>query len=472
MQQKMYLAVCVMFILIGATLGKNDLNPGIQSKITQKGLEYGRKIAITIAQKKIKEIHLPEISGDFGPLYYHVTGWQITDFGLPVSDIGLIPNIGVKLSVKRAHIGIRGNWDMKYLFIRDKGTFNLNINDLSAVFAVSVSMDSSRPMIRYNRCDARLENVDLKLHGRVSWIYNLFIDKVKDKIHQIVPQKLCSKFSKMVGELEAFIQKQAVSWQLDKYVEFDYSLVGEPEITTDFIDFPIKGELYDVEHHTEAPFSAKLFNLANITDQMLVLGLSDYFFNTGSFAYFRAGALQVNITDDMISKYTPFHLSTSSLGMLLPKVAKMYPNLLMKIVVHAEKPPVVKLIPGKFASNLFFATDVYVILPNNSLAELFLLSITASVYGQMYISEGELHGSVSLDSLDLVLEKSKVGTIPTKSMKEMLILELEKMLIPKINAILKKGFLIPKIDKISLINPVFKIGQGLILIGSDIQYEK
>ncbi|XP_051887580.1 bactericidal permeability-increasing protein-like [Pristis pectinata] len=469
----MYPLACVTFILIGTALGENNFNPGIKSKITQKGLDYGKQIAMTVAEEKIKELHLPEISGKvhlLGSLKYHIDGMWIRSFGLPVSNIGLIPNTGVKFSVDKAHIAISGNWHVKYGLIRDGGNFDLNINDLSAVFAVGVSLSSSRPMIIDKGCDARLVNFDLKLHGGGSWFYKKFLGKVKDMIQQTVPQKVCSEFRDMVGKLEAIIQTIKVSWQLDKYVEFDFSLVGEPKITTDFIESPIKGEVYDVRHHTEAPFTAQSFNLSNTTDQMLVVGLSEYTVNTGCFAYLVAGALRMNITDDMIPKDIPFRLNTSTLELLLPKVAKEYPNLLMKIVLSATKQPTVKFVRGKFTSNVFTAAEVFAILPNNSLAELFLLGITASVCGQVHISEEGLHGSLSLSSVDLVLEESKVGTIPTKLFETFLRMGLQKVVIPKINAKLKKGLPIPKIDKISLMNPFLEIDQGLILITTDIQY--
>ncbi|XP_072917699.1 bactericidal permeability-increasing protein-like [Hemitrygon akajei] len=469
----MYLSACVTFILIGTALGKNNLNPGIQSKIMQKGLEYGRQLAVKIAEEKIKEFQLPEISGKeplLGWLKYRIDGMRINSFGLPTSSIGLIPNIGVKFSIGKAHISISGNWHVKFGLIHDGGTFDLNINDLWAVFSVGVTLSSSHPMITDNDCNARLENFDLNLHGGGSWFYKMFLGKVKDLIRNIVPQKLCSEFRNSVGTMETFIQTKKVSRQLDKYVELDYSLVGAPEITTDFIEFPIKGELYDVQHHTEAPFTAQLFNLTSTTDQMVMVGLSEYTVNTGGFAYFVAGALQFNITDDMIPKDLPFHLNTSSISILLPKVATKYPNLLMKIVMGASKQPVVKFVPGKFTSNIFTTAEVFVILPNNSLAELFLLGVTASVCGKVYISQGRVHGSVSLSSVDLVLEETKVGVIPTQAFEAALKLGLQKVVIPRINAKLKKGFPIPKTEEVSLINPVLAIEQGLILITSDIQY--
>ncbi|XP_038658995.1 bactericidal permeability-increasing protein-like [Scyliorhinus canicula] len=470
---EMYRSTWVTLVLVGTVLGEADPNPGIQSKITQKALEYARQIAITAAEEKIKEFQPPDMSGTIdllGWIDYRITGMSIKSFGLPNSGIGFIPNSGVKFSMDNAHIDIAGNWHVTFGLINDGGTFDLNINDLSAAFIVDISQGSARPVLSYQDCGASLNRFNLQLHGGGSWFYNMFLAQVKDKIRQIAPQELCSEFRNMIGKLESFIQTLSVSRQLDQYVELDYSLVGEPEIATNSIDLPIKGELYDVQHHLDSPFTAQSFDLPNATDHMLILGLSEYFVNTGAFAYFAAGALHFNITDDMIPKDIPVRLNTSSLTFLIPKVAKQYPNLLMKIVMSASKQPIVRLVPGKLTADVFAAAEVFAILPNESIAELFVLGVTASMRGQMFASDMKLHGSVSLNSMDLTMEESKVGTIPIRSMEVMLKLGLQKMVIPKINALLKKGFIIPTLDKVSLINPVLQIEQGLILFTTDIQY--
>lgn len=42
---------------------------------------------------------------------------QILDLGLPSSDVGLLPNTGVTLSIGNAYMNLRGNWRVKYLRI-------------------------------------------------------------------------------------------------------------------------------------------------------------------------------------------------------------------------------------------------------------------------------------------------------------------------------------------------------------------
>ncbi|XP_048464397.1 bactericidal permeability-increasing protein-like isoform X1 [Rhincodon typus] len=469
----MNLSACITLVLIGTAIGKSGLNPGIQSKITQKALEYAKQIAITVAEEKIKGFQLPDLSGSIdllGWINYRITGMHLKNFGLPSSNIGFIPNTGVKFSVDKVYIEIDGRWHVTFGLIKDGGTFNLNIKDLLAAFSVNISEDSSRPALSYNDCAASLNNFDLQLHGGGSWFYNMFLSQVKSKIREVAPQKLCSEFRNTIGKLETFIQTLNTSWQLDKYVEFDYSLVGELEITNNSIDLPIKGELYDVQDHVESPFTAQSFKLPNTTDQMLMLGLSEYFVNTGGFAYFSAGALHFNITDNMIPKDIPVRLNTSSLKIWMPKVAAQYPNMLMKIAMSASKQPVVRLVPGKLTADVFTAAEVFAILPNKSLAELFVLGATASVHGQIFISDLKVCGTVFLNRVDLTVEESKVGPIPTGAMEIALNLGLQKMVIPKINALLKKGFTIPTMDKVSLKNPVLKTEQGLIVITTDIKY--
>ncbi|XP_043566108.1 bactericidal permeability-increasing protein-like isoform X2 [Chiloscyllium plagiosum] len=411
---KMNLPACITLVLIGTAIGKSGLNPGIQSKITQEALEYAKQIAVTVAEKKIKGFQPPDLSGTIdllGWIDYRITGMYIKSFGLPSSNVGFIPNSGVKFSMDNVYIDIGGQWHVTFGLINDGGTFELNIKDLSAAFIVKISQDGPRPALSYNDCDASLNNFDLQLHGGGSWFYNMFLSQVKNKIKEIAPHKLCSEFGNTIGKLETFIQRLNISRQLDKYVEFDYSLVGEPEITSNSIVLPIK-----------------------------------------------------------IPKDIPIRLNTSSLKPLMPKVAAQYPNMLMKIAMSASKQPVVRLVPGKLTAHTFTTLEVFAILPNKSLAELFVLDVTASVLGQIFISDMKVSGTVFLNRMDLAEEESKVGPIPTTALEMMLNLGLQKMVIPKINALLKKGFTIPTMGKVSLKNPVLKTAQGLIVITTDIKY--
>ncbi|RXN31247.1 bactericidal permeability-increasing -like protein [Labeo rohita] len=69
---------CVL-VLVNLVSVATDTNAGVKVRLTQKGLEYGRQIAIASIQQKLRTIQLQDISGTervkaVGKVQYSFTG--------------------------------------------------------------------------------------------------------------------------------------------------------------------------------------------------------------------------------------------------------------------------------------------------------------------------------------------------------------------------------------------------------------
>ncbi|GCB80340.1 hypothetical protein scyTo_0018079, partial [Scyliorhinus torazame] len=260
------------------------------------------------------------------------------------------------------------------------------------------------------------------------------------------------------------------SSHVDKYAEIEYSLVNPIAITNTFMDLDFKGEFYAAAQHKEPPFSPPPVSLSKQADHMMYLGLSDFFANSAGFAYYGAGALHVNITDDMLPKHSPIRLNTSSFGHFLPQVEKLYPNMLMLMNLHANQQPILKATPNNITVQAWGAIDTFAILPNSSLAPLFVLDIHASVSMKMAISQMKLAGSMKLTSLHLSLGHSDIGCFKVDMLQELLKFAAEMVVLPMVNARLANGFALPSVDHLSFVSPLLKVNQDVLVIATDIKY--
>ncbi|XP_067856769.1 bactericidal permeability-increasing protein-like [Heptranchias perlo] len=473
MLAKMIWMVMITLLFASHTLCRN---PGLKARVTQKALDYGRQVGVQVLQQKLREIHIPDFSGSahvsvIGNVHYKITGMRIEDFGLPQSAVGFYVGTGIKLSIDNAYIHIHGNWRVKYLFIKDSGSFDLSVSRLSISEAIGMNRDATgRPSVRSATCKANIGNLDIKFHGGGSWLYNLFSSSLENPIRSSLNREICPKVSSAINGLEQHLKTIQVSSRVDKYAEIEYSLVNPIAITNIFMDLDFKGEFYSVAQHKEPPFSPPPVSLPKQADHMMYLGLSDFFANSAGFAYYGAGALQVNITDDMIPKQYPIRLNTSSFGALVPQVRKLYPNMLMLMNLHANREPVLKAAPNNITVQALGAIDAFAILPNSSLAPLFVLDIFASVSAKMAISKMKLIGSLKLNSLHLSLGHSDVGHFKVASLQGILNLAIKIVVLPKINARLANGFPLPTVDHLSFVNPLVKVNQDILVIATDIHY--
>ncbi|XP_044155404.1 bactericidal permeability-increasing protein-like [Bufo gargarizans] len=97
------------------------VNPGFVVRLTQKGLDYARQEGMIVLQQQLSKIHLPDFSGSahtpVGKVKYSFESMTIRNFQLPSSQISLVPNFGLKLSISGAFIEISGKWHVKAHFM-------------------------------------------------------------------------------------------------------------------------------------------------------------------------------------------------------------------------------------------------------------------------------------------------------------------------------------------------------------------
>lgn len=65
-----------------------------------------------------------------------------------------------------------------------------------------------------------------------------------------------------------------------------------------------QGEFYNIGKHKEPPFSPPLFALPPQVNNMLYIGVSSFTANSAAFVYNNAGAFNIFVTDDMVSRFT------------------------------------------------------------------------------------------------------------------------------------------------------------------------
>ncbi|XP_043383261.1 bactericidal permeability-increasing protein [Chelonia mydas] len=466
-----------VFVLLGACTRAEGTNAGLKGRVTQKGLEYGQQFGLELVKSLLKREHVPDLNGSYsipliGDVGYSVSRIQIQELQLNESVVSFSEGTGVRLVVSNAHMQLSGVWRVKVLFIPDSGSFDLSVRDLSLSAELGVSRDDNgRPQVWSTNCRSSIGRLDVKFHDGASWLYNLFTGALQAPLRYEVNRQLCPELGKGISDLERVLKTMQVSAQIDPFAAIDYSLVNKPVIARDHGDMDLKGEFYGVGKHTESPFSAAPFLLPDEGDHMLLLGLSEFSANSAAFVYFTAGALRKNFRDEMIPKRSPIRLNTGSMGLFFPELKKLYPDMPMELHLSARKQPLLTCRPDSLALALFGAAEAFVVLPNATLASAFLLDLDASLAGQLHLDSAKVGGSVALTDFSMSVVRSHIGSVQVKTLETLLKLALRMVALPMANKKLKKGFPLPSVYNVSLVNPRVKINQGFVLVATDVQYK-
>lgn len=428
-------------------------------------------------QQKLKTIKVPDISGKqrvspIGKVKYSLSNMQIVDVGLPKSALDLVPGTGVKLSIGNAFLRMHGNWRVKYLrIIKDSGSFDLNVNDLTITTTIAIKSDETgRPVVSSVNCAATVGSAKIKFHGGASWLYNLFRKFVDKAIRNALQKQMCPLVANAVSDLNPQLKTLNVLAKVDQYAEIEYSMVSSPTVSNSCIDFSLKGEFYNIGKHQEPPFSPAAFSLPPQINNMLYIGVSAFTINSAAFVYNTAGALSLYITDDMIPQASPIRLNTRTFGAFIPQVAKRFPGLMMKLLVKTVKNPVVTFEPNNVTVQATSTVTAYAIQPNTTLSPLFVLNLETSVSARVFVSGMRLAGAVTLNKMALTLGTSYVGEFQVRSLDSIFQVVLKVVVIPILNVQLAKGYPLPTLGKMNLLNTELQVLKDYMLIGTDVQF--
>nr|XP_060627790.1 bactericidal permeability-increasing protein-like [Anolis sagrei ordinatus] len=452
-------------------------NPGFVGRITNKGLDYARQEGVAVLQQELATIKLPDFSGSFhvkvlGNVDYSFYSLNIRSFQLPNSAITPIPGVGLKVSISNAFAELTGDWKVKKRWLKDHGSFDLKVEGLSISVGLTLGSDASgRPTASTLDCSAHIADVQVHISGRFGWLYNLFHQNIESAFRNTMENKICDEVSSSVSsQLQPFLQSLPVTAEIDKISGIDYSLVEPPVATNSSVDLKLKGEFFSLTHRSLPPFPPPALDFPLDHDRMLYFGLSTFFFNTAGNVYYRAGAMNFTITDDMIPKEFKIHLNTSSFGAFIPQLEKLYPDMLMMLKGSPSAAPSLTITPEILSLSPDVDVQAFAILPNSTLAPLFILQVSTTISAKVAITSTKITGSLQLGKLQLSLKHSDVGPFSVQLMQGLINFFAGRILLPQINARLAEGFPLPLLDHLQLSNPVLQPHKDFLLFGADVQY--
>ncbi|XP_068120475.1 bactericidal permeability-increasing protein-like isoform X2 [Hyperolius riggenbachi] len=420
------------------------------------------QLGMDVLQQKLTGAQLPGFKA-FGVKFSRM---EITSFQLPSMRISFIPNVGLTVSIDQVTIKVHGAWELDLSTKSDcSGDFDLTVFGMSLSVDLSLGSDESgSPTVLPFGCNTYIGGVDVHVSAFIDWLITVF--DIDSEIAREIKNKICpAVYDAAVKYLYPVLQNLPAAARLNKVVGFDYSLTGPPAETSDNLYVNVKGEIFGLLRRFTPPFSPRPMYLPDDQNLMIYIALSDYLFNSAWFAYQSAGKLVFNVTNEMIPK-----LNTLYFSFLIPQLEKLYPHMPMKLKITSPSAPSVNLNPGNVRLAPVLEIQAYALLPNASLAPLFLLKLTTEVFAEVSLHSNRIVGSVKCNRVQIELEHSDVGPFSVTLMAFTLNTIISTTVLPKVNEILSKGYPLPSLQDVQLKNLVLKQYKHFLLLGADIQY--
>ncbi|KAJ6655551.1 hypothetical protein lerEdw1_005022 [Lerista edwardsae] len=492
-------------------------SPGLVGRITGKGLDYGRcpiplhhlastqglafPVSLVVARQegvavllqRLTQLSLPEFSGSFkvnllGHVDYDFDRLSIHRFQLPSSAVAPLPGVGLSLSMDQAFAELTGQWRVKKRrWFRDHGSFDLRVEGISISLDLRLGSDAAgKPTASTSACSAHISEVHVHISSRLGWLYNLFHNSIEAALRRSMEDKICEEVTGSVGsKLQPFLQTMPVTAAIDRVAGIDYALAGPPKATPHALDLDLKGEWFSLDHRSASPSPPPALDFSVGHDRMLYAGISSFFFNTAGNVYFKAGALSFQVTDDMVPKEFQIRLNTSSFGVFAPQVQKSYPNMPMKLQVSPSSAPSLTITPGGLTLTPEVDVQAFAILPNSTLAPLFVLAAKTTIVAHVSVSSTKISGALKLGRGGSGVLEGSLAPFQERSdhVPFLFLLHTQlqliqalmnyctaSILVPQMNARLAEGFPLPLPEHLQLSNTVLQLHQDFVLVGADVRW--
>ncbi|XP_062990610.1 BPI fold-containing family C protein [Elgaria multicarinata webbii] len=454
-KQRGIMKLCVFLLLLSLFCECLDANLGIKMKLTQKGLHYGMQVGLRLLKERLQGNTFEDISGEdtsgITGLDYTISKIRINNVEFPNASVSAIPGTGIQLLVNEASVDCSADWRVRsWVSSRNSGNMTVSISGVSITVVVSPLRDEEgRLMLSLESCHGKVNDVAIELDETAGYVHRIFANFLKRPLRNTLSSSLCPNIGFGIQQINEQMRQHQVRTQIDAFAVVDYSLVNAPAIFTTSINLDLKGTVYPVKMDVEPAFKPAPFTLPGTTDFMLYIGVSEYFFQSASLAYFTSGAFNVS-TAEVADRY-----------------AKPLPVMMNPI---ATATPVISLKNGSFKLEFAGSIEVLAVLPNSTTQSMFTLNVTAGTNASVTIFEEKLMAALCLDSFQLSLAHSSVGLFKVSLLENFISYVLQNGIIPAANAKLKEGFSLPLSDMI-LVKPVVTVFQGYLQISTDVAYK-
>ncbi|PIK61506.1 putative bactericidal permeability-increasing protein [Apostichopus japonicus] len=437
--------VCLLVTLVGIGAVTLSTQPGFEARITQNGLNFLRDVGVAILKQKITSLTIPDQSGKasspIGHIKYELKGMRVTSFDIPSSTITTKPGVGLTVSLNGVSLSVHGDWKYKYHFVSDHGSFDLSVSAVDASVTIHLA----------------LQPIQRRAHS----------------IQKSMNKEVCTAIVKEINEdLEQEVSTLKVNIPFNDVAEIDYSLVAPPVFNTS-INTAHKGEVYDINHHSEAPGPIPAIPSDPEDSRMFYMWITDYLANSAGYVLHNTGFLTYNVTQDNLPT-GKISLNTSEfpIANFLPEITKQYPGRLMQINLNTTSPPYINTLAHETNGTIEGDIAAYVVQPDNSLTYLFTLGVNLSLGVTVSINKTNLVWNATYGSADLSIVSSAMKDLPLKQLQGLFPLVCRAGLIPALNRKGESGIPLPSVDGYTFKSSSITYGEGFMKISTDLAQEE
>ncbi|KAJ7332298.1 hypothetical protein JRQ81_014478 [Phrynocephalus forsythii] len=368
--------------------------------------------------------------------------------------------------------------DFPFMFLQGKarydvGSINTSAEGVHIHTALELSRDSSgRLKISNTTCNASIARMHVGFSGTLRKVYQFMATLITTGMRFLLNQQICPVLNHAgLVLLNSVLDTVPVHNPVDDHIGIDYSLLRDPVVSPDTLDldfkgmfFPLRGENVTLPNEAPEP-------LIKETERMVYMAVSEYFFDTALFAYYRAGVLSMEIAGAEVPKDLEVLLRASFFGsIVMMSPSAMDAPLMLKLQVSA--PPRCSI---KTSGTFVLVTallDIFLAPPQQPVILLSSMTMEARLSAKVMLRQKALQMHLDLRRFRIYSNQSALESLALIPLQGPLKTLLQLSIMPFINEMTKKGVQIPLPEGMDFMREVVTNHMGYLTIGADLHFSK
>ncbi|XP_052456301.1 phospholipid transfer protein [Carassius gibelio] len=463
------LNVSVIFLLSLITMTLAEL-PGCRIRITDRGLEMLKAETKRFVEEELSNISMPEMQGKEGRFQYTIKNVKITELNL-TSDLRFQPDVGLLFEVQNSSITLNFQRRILYWLFYDEGSINASAEGVNIFTVLHLIKDQDgRLKIANITCDAFITKMRARFSGTLGRVYDFIGTFLTTGMRFVLNKQICPALNHAALVLvNQLLETIPVRTEVDSYVGIDYSLLNDPVVTETSLDMDFRGMFYDLKNENETLVNNAVNPVLREYDRMVYLSLSEYFFDSGLFSYFKGGLFQTQIANERMPKDLELLLRTTYMGkiMMLDPAFMDHP---LSLELEVKSPPRSTIKTSGASVAVSCNVKVFVLPPGKPAAQLSSLTMEGTFNAEVAMKGKRLTIHLDLKKFTIFSDQSVFESLALIPLQSPLKTMLQLSAVPLINNYIKRGVQIPLPDGMDFIEEVVEYHNGYIIVGANLHF--
>lgn len=462
----------LLFPLVSSIMASAQ-HAGCKIRITDRGLEMLKFETQKFVEEELSNISMPEMKGKEGRFQYTITDVKITELNLTHAELQFIPDVGLLFDVQNSSISLSFHRRILYWFFYDTGNINASAEGVNINTVLNlIRDDEGRLKINNITCDANIDKMKAKFSGTLGRVYGFLASFLTSGMRFLLNKQICPALDHAaLVHVNTLLETIPVRTEVDQFIGIDYSLINDPVVESRSLDMHFRGMFFDLLDPNDTLANYAVDPVIKEYDRMVYLALSEFFFDSGMFAYFKAGIFQMNIVNEKMPKDLEMLLRTTYFGtIVMMNPALMEAPLSLELAVNS--PPKTTIKTSGATVVMTAIVKVFLLPPGQPPIQLSSMTMETKFNAKVSMKGKRLAVHADLRRFKIFSNQSALESLALIPLQAPLKTMLQMSVVPLINNWTKRGVRIPLADGMDFIEEVVEYHNGFLVIGANLHFSK